>query len=92
MLEGYSSDVTFATRDAVFLAIFFSLENVKSVPPGGAVAPEIGVRTGVPFRFKFVFNVPCTVGIQLVCTVGMFGDPKLSPSFKKKILFLNKFI
>lgn len=49
MLEGYSSDVTFATRDAVFLAIFFSLENVKSVPPGGAVAPEIGVRTGVPF-------------------------------------------
>lgn len=49
MLGGYSSNVTLLGGDAVFLTISFSPKNVKSVPPGGAVAPEIGDRTGVLF-------------------------------------------
>lgn len=41
-----------------FLAILISLENIKSVPPGGTVALERGVRTGVMFSFMFsVFPV-----------------------------------
>lgn len=69
----------------VFLAILISLENVKSVPPGGTVTLKRGVRAGAMFSFVCF---PCFLccGVELL----MFGGPKLSPSaFKRRILFKN---
>lgn len=54
------SDNTLMPGD-VFLAVLISLENVKSVPLGGTIDLERGVRAGVMFSCMFVVHVSCAV-------------------------------